>query len=95
LTLLSVAEPLSSVGIWIAVSIAEAAAAAHSVPYIDLTALSSTWYDTVVKTKALALTYHANGSDATHTNLLGADKLAGLIANAIKTQNIGLAVYLR
>ena len=74
---------------------AQAAAVAHSVPYIDLTALSSTWYDNVIKTKALALTYHANGSDATHTNLLGADKLAGLIANAIKTQNIGLAASLR
>jgi hypothetical protein len=31
----------------------------------------------------------------THTNLAGAEVLAGLVANAIKTQNIGLAKYLR
>ena len=74
---------------------AQAAATAKSVPFIDLTALSSTWYDTVCKTKTVALTYHANGSDATHTNLAGGEKLAGLVANAIKTQNIGLAKYLR
>jgi hypothetical protein len=37
--------------------------------------------------------YHQGG--ATHTNLLGADKLAGLVAKAVKDQNIGLAKYLR
>lgn len=73
---------------------AKAAAAAHGVPYIDLTALSTAWYNTLPN-EAAALTYHANGSDTTHTNLPGAEKLAGLIANAIKTQNIGLAKYLR
>jgi lysophospholipase L1-like esterase len=74
---------------------AQAAATAKNVPYIDLTSLSSDWYDNVCKTKAVALTYHANGSDATHTNLAGGDMLAGFVANAIKTQNIGLAKYLR
>jgi lysophospholipase L1-like esterase len=74
---------------------AQAAATAKNVPFIDLTALSSTWYDTVCKTKTVAMTYHANGSDATHTNLPGGDKIAGLVVNAIKTQNIGLAKYLR
>ena len=74
---------------------AKAAAASKSVPYIDLTALSSAWYDNVCKTKTVAMTYHANGSDATHTNLPGAEKIAGLVVQAIKDQNIGLAQYLR
>jgi lysophospholipase L1-like esterase len=74
---------------------AQAAATATGVPFIDLTALSSDWYDNVCKTQAVALTYHANGSDFTHTNLAGAEVLAGFVAKAIKTQNIGLAKYLR
>ena len=74
---------------------AQAAAAKKGVPYIDLTSLSSDWYDNVCKTATVALTYHANGSDATHTNLLGAEKLAGLVVKAIQDQNIGLAQYLR
>jgi lysophospholipase L1-like esterase len=74
---------------------AKAAAAAKSVPFIDLTALSSDFYDNVCKTKPVAMTYHANGTDGTHTNLAGADKMAGFVANAIKTQNLGLAKYLR
>jgi len=73
---------------------AQAAAMAKSVAYIDLTALSTAWYNTL-GSKAAALAYHANGSDGTHTNLAGADRIAGLVATAIKTQNIGLAKYLR
>ena len=73
---------------------AQAAATAKSVPFIDLTALSTAWYNTLGSQSA-ALAFHANGSDATHTNLAGAAKLASLVANAIKTQNIGLAKYLR
>ena len=72
---------------------AKAAAAAKGCAYIDLTALSTAWYDTLPDVKT-ALSYHANAG-ATHTNLAGADKLAQLLANAIKTQNIGLAKYLR
>jgi lysophospholipase L1-like esterase len=72
---------------------AQAAAAAKNCAYIDLTALSTAWYDTLANEQA-ALAFHANAG-ATHTNLAGADKLAGLLANAIKTQNIGLAKYLR
>jgi lysophospholipase L1-like esterase len=73
---------------------AQAAATAKNVAYIDLTSLSTTWYNSL-GSKAAALMYHANGSDGTHTNLTGADKIAGLVATAIKTQNIGLAKYLR
>jgi lysophospholipase L1-like esterase len=73
---------------------AQAAATANSVPYIDLTALSTAWYNTL-GSRAACLAYHALGTDGTHTNLPGAQKIAGLVANAIKTQNIGLAQYLR
>jgi lysophospholipase L1-like esterase len=73
---------------------AKAAAAAKGCAYIDLTALSVAWYNSLGSSSA-SLKFHALGSDATHTNLAGADKLAGLIAGAIKTQNIGLAKYLR
>ena len=75
---------------------AKAAAAAGGVPYVDLTALSTTWYNGLGMTKTQVLqAYHAGGTDQTHTNLAGAEKLAGLVANDIKTQNIGLAQYLR
>jgi hypothetical protein len=46
-------------------------------------------------TLAQAKLFHADHSDATHTDLEGATKLAGLVAQAIKDQNIGLAQYLR
>lgn len=72
---------------------AKAAAAAKNCAYIDLTALSTAWYNTLGSEKT-ALTFHAQAG-ATHTNLAGADKLAQLLATAIKTQNIGLAKYLR
>jgi lysophospholipase L1-like esterase len=72
---------------------AKAAAAAKKCAYIDLTALSTAWYDTLPD-KATALSYHAE-KGATHTNLAGADKLAQLIAKNIKAQSIGLAKYLR
>ncbi len=70
------------------------AAAAEGVAYIDLTSLSTAWYNTL-GSQAAALKYHANDSDATHTNLVGAEKLASLVANSIKTQNLPLAKYLR
>jgi hypothetical protein len=73
---------------------AKAAAAAGGVPFIDLTALSTAWYNTL-GSKAAELTFHANGSDQTHTNLPGGEKLAGLVAQAMKDQSIGLAQYLR
>jgi lysophospholipase L1-like esterase len=73
---------------------AKAIATANNIPYIDLTALSTAWYNTL-GSKATMMTFHANGTDQTHTNLPGAEKLAGLVAKAIKDQNIGLAQYLR
>ena len=73
---------------------AKAAATSKNCPYIDLTALSSAWYNSLTISASAAQTmYHQGG--ATHTNLLGADKLAGLVAKAVKDQNIGLAKYLR
>ncbi len=68
---------------------AKAAAAAKGCAYIDLTALSTAWYNSL-GSSAAALKFHALGTDVTHTNLAGADKLASLIAGAIKSQNIGL-----
>jgi lysophospholipase L1-like esterase len=70
------------------------AAAAKKVPFIDLTALSTAWYNTL-GSKAAALKFHANGTDATHTNLAGGTMIASIVANAIKTQNLGLVPYLR
>jgi DNA sulfur modification protein DndE len=71
---------------------AKTAADSKKCDYVDLTALSTAWYQSIGETAAM--TFHANGG-ATHTNLAGADKLAALLAKAIKDQNIGLAKYLR
>jgi lysophospholipase L1-like esterase len=73
---------------------AKAAAAAQKVAYVDLTSLSSAWYNTL-GSEAAALKFHANGSDRSHTNLPGADKIASLVAADIKAQNLGLAKYVR
>lgn len=73
---------------------AQAAATAENVPYVDLTSLSTAWYNTL-GSQAAALKYHANDSDATHTNLIGAEKLASLVANNMMTQNLPIAKYLR
>ena len=74
----------------------KAVATANNVPFIDLTALSVAFYNASGMTKDQALTaYHAMGSDVTHSNLPGAEMLAGLVVKAIKDQNIGLAPYLR
>jgi lysophospholipase L1-like esterase len=73
---------------------AKAAAAAKGVAYIDLTALSTAWYNTL-GSQAAALKFHANGSDATHTNLAGGDKIAGLVVADMRAQKLPLAAYLR
>jgi lysophospholipase L1-like esterase len=73
---------------------AQAAALAENVAYIDLTALSTAWYNSL-GSQAAALKFHANDSDATHTNFAGATMLASIITNAMKTQNLPLAQYLR
>jgi lysophospholipase L1-like esterase len=73
---------------------AQAAALAKNVAYIDLTALSTAWYNSL-GSQAAALQFHANGSDATHTNMAGAVELAGLVTGAMVAQRIPLASYLR
>jgi lysophospholipase L1-like esterase len=73
---------------------AKAAAAAQNVAFIDLTALTTAWYNSLGSQSA-ALQFHALGSDATHTNLAGAEVIASLVAKNIKDQNLPLAKYLR
>ncbi len=73
---------------------AAGAAMVENVGYIPLTDLSTAWYNTL-GSQAAALKFHANDSDATHTNLVGAAKLASLVAGSIKAQNLPLAQYLR
>jgi lysophospholipase L1-like esterase len=72
---------------------AKAAAAAKKVAYIDLTALSTAWYNSLGSQDA-AMKFHVSG-DPTHSNLAGADKIAALVAADIKAQKLGLAQYLR
>jgi lysophospholipase L1-like esterase len=73
---------------------AKAAALAEKVAYVDLTSLSVAWYNTL-GSQAAALKFHAADSDATHTNLVGAQMLASLVTANMKAQNLPLAQYLR
>ncbi len=73
---------------------AKAAAAAHNVAFIPLTDLTVAWYNTL-GSQAAALKFHANDSDATHSNLPGAQKVAALVASSIESQGLPLAKYLR
>jgi len=70
-----------------------AVAAAQKVDYVDLTSITTTWYNQLGPSGWQA--YHALGTDATHTNSAGADKIASLVADAIRTQKLSLARYLR
>jgi lysophospholipase L1-like esterase len=70
------------------------AAAAKKVPFIDLTALSTTWYNSL-GSQAAALRFHANGTDPTHTNLAGATMIASIVAKAMTEQKLGLVPSLR
>jgi lysophospholipase L1-like esterase len=70
------------------------AAQAENVAFIDLTALSTAWYNSL-GSQAASLKFHANGTDATHTNFEGATMLASIVVDAMKTQNLPLAQYLR
>jgi len=72
---------------------AKAAAASKKVAFIDLTTLSTAWYNSL-GSEAAAMKFHVDG-DPTHTNLAGADKLATLVVADMKAQNIGLAKYIR
>ena len=71
----------------------QAVATAQSVAYIDLTSITTAWYNQMGPGGWRQ--YHALGTDMTHTNAAGASKIAGFVEAAIKSQNIGLAKYLR
>jgi lysophospholipase L1-like esterase len=71
----------------------QAVATAQNVAYIDLTSITTTWYNSLGPKGWQQ--YHALGTDMTHTNAAGASKIAGFVEAALKSQNIGLAKYLR
>ena len=62
------------------------------VPVIDLTVTVWNWQQSIGSAWP---TYYALGTDHTHTSQQGADVISGFVAEAIRTQNIGLAAYLR
>jgi lysophospholipase L1-like esterase len=71
----------------------QAVATAQKVDYIDLTTITTTWYNQIGPNAWQA--YHALGTDQTHTNAAGATKIAGFVSSAIQSQGIGLSTYLR
>jgi lysophospholipase L1-like esterase len=71
----------------------KAVATAQNVALIDLTSITSAWYSQLGPNGWQQ--YHALGTDKTHTNTAGAEKIAAFITTAIVSQNIGLARYLR
>jgi len=62
------------------------------VPVIDLTTTVWNWQQSIGSAWP---TYYALGTDHTHTSQQGADVISGFVADAIRTQNIGLGTYLR
>ncbi len=62
------------------------------VPVIDLTTAVWNWRQTLGNGWT---NYYALGTDHTHTNPAGADVISGFVADAIRSQNIGLVTYLR
>lgn len=80
----------------------KAAATAGNVPLIDLNQLSMDLYkslnfcpndDNYTSTTSALGKFFCD--DHTHFESAGAKQIAGLVANALKTQNIGLAAYLK
>ncbi|HVZ85480.1 MAG TPA: rhamnogalacturonan acetylesterase [Polyangia bacterium] len=71
----------------------QAVATAQNVAYIDLTSITTTWYNQLGPNGWQQ--YHALGTDQTHTNAAGANKIAAFVASAISTQKIGVSQYLR
>ncbi len=71
----------------------QAVATAQNVAFVDLTSITTTWYNQLGSNGWQQ--YHALGSDMTHTNAAGASKIAGFVEAALKSQNIGVAQYLR
>ena len=76
---------------------ASGAAKDKGVPFVDLTALSTAFYDGLgLDATAVKAKYHAMGTDVTHTSIAGAEALADLVAAEIQKQNIaGLVEYMR
>ena len=62
----------------------------ENLPVIDLTVTTYEWLQTVEWQD-----YFANGTDQTHTNQAGADIVSGFVRDAVKTQGLELAKYLR
>jgi lysophospholipase L1-like esterase len=62
----------------------------QNVPVIDLTVTTWNWLQTVTWSQ-----YFALGTDHTHTNHLGADIVAGFVADGIRNEQLSLAAYLR
>jgi lysophospholipase L1-like esterase len=71
----------------------QAVATAQGVAYIDLTSITTAWYNQLGPNGWQ--TYHALGTDKTHTNAAGATKIAGFVATAMDSQHIGLSTFLR
>ncbi len=71
----------------------KAVATAQNVPFVDLTTITTSWYNTLGPNGWQQ--YHALGTDKTHSNAAGATKIAGFVTSAMSTQKIGLAQYLR
>jgi lysophospholipase L1-like esterase len=71
----------------------QAVATAQNVAFVDLTTITTTWYNGLGSNGWQQ--YHALGTDMTHTNAAGASKIAGFVAAALKSQNIPVAQYLR
>lgn len=65
----------------------------QSVPLVDLTTVTTNWYNKLGPSGWQA--FHALGKDKTHTNRAGALAIAGFFVDAVRSQNIGLAPYLR
>ena len=76
---------------------ASGAAKDKGVPFVDLTALSTAFYNGLgLDVTAVKAKYHAMGTDVTHTSIAGAEALADLVAGEIQKQNItGLVEHMR
>ncbi len=62
----------------------------QNVPVVDLTVTTWNWLQTIKWQD-----YFALGTDHTHLNPKGADVVAGFVRDAVKTQNLAIAPYLR
>ncbi len=62
----------------------------QNVPVIDLTVTTWNWLQTITWQD-----YFALGTDHTHLNPKGADVVAGFVRDAVKTQSLSIASYLR